>query len=191
MPMRGHSGVQGGAEMGAYATALPGGLPITPENAAALEAQYGFPIRSERGLSAAEMVEAGGRGELDVLWYSSGGNFLDVLPDPRRSREALERVPLRVHQDIVLSQPDARRPGEDGAAAPGADALRAAPAAAPRRPRNAASLFSPRHPRAAGWARPVASGRSSSTSPGAWIPQRGHLVDFRDAHARSARRSPA
>ncbi len=28
MPIRGHSGVQGGAEMGAYATALPGGLPI-------------------------------------------------------------------------------------------------------------------------------------------------------------------
>ena len=29
MPIRGHSGVQGGAEMGAYATGLPGGLPIT------------------------------------------------------------------------------------------------------------------------------------------------------------------
>src|SRR5690606_14627623 len=28
MPIRGHSGVQGGAEMGAYATALPGGLPV-------------------------------------------------------------------------------------------------------------------------------------------------------------------
>jgi molybdopterin-dependent oxidoreductase alpha subunit len=29
MPIRGHSGVQGGAEMGAYATVLPGGLPLT------------------------------------------------------------------------------------------------------------------------------------------------------------------
>ena len=29
MPIRGHSGVQGGAEMGAYATALPGGGPVT------------------------------------------------------------------------------------------------------------------------------------------------------------------
>ena len=28
MPIRGHSGVQGGAEMGAYATALPGGVPV-------------------------------------------------------------------------------------------------------------------------------------------------------------------
>jgi molybdopterin-dependent oxidoreductase alpha subunit len=112
MPMRGHSGVQGGAEMGAYATVFPGGLPITPENAAALEAQYGFPIRSERGLSAAEMIEAGGRGELDVL-YSSGGNFLDVLPDPAEVHAALERVPLRVHQDIVVTTQMLVDPGEE------------------------------------------------------------------------------
>ena len=49
MPIRGHSGVQGGAEMGAYATVFPGGVPITPESAAALEAQYGFPLRTSRG----------------------------------------------------------------------------------------------------------------------------------------------
>ncbi len=102
MPMRGHSGVQGGAEMGAYTTVLPGAVPITPASAAALSAQYGFEIRGERGLSAAEMVEAGGRGEIDVL-YSSGGNFLDVLPDPAEVARDLERVPLRVHQDIVVS----------------------------------------------------------------------------------------
>ena len=30
MPIRGHSGVQGGAEMGAYATAFPGGVPVEP-----------------------------------------------------------------------------------------------------------------------------------------------------------------
>ena len=28
MPIRGHSGVQGGAEMGCYATAFPGGVPV-------------------------------------------------------------------------------------------------------------------------------------------------------------------
>ena len=33
MPIRGHSGVQGGAEMGAYSTALPGGLEVNEENA--------------------------------------------------------------------------------------------------------------------------------------------------------------
>jgi molybdopterin-dependent oxidoreductase alpha subunit len=102
MPVRGHSGVQGGAEMGAYATVFPGGVPITPESARELERAYGFPIRSERGLSAAEMVEAAGRGAIDVL-YSSGGNFLETLPDPDAVRSALERVPLRVHQDVVVS----------------------------------------------------------------------------------------
>jgi molybdopterin-dependent oxidoreductase alpha subunit len=102
MPIRGHSGVQGGAEMGAYANALPGGMPVTAATANALGDLYGFLVSSARGLSAAEMVEAAGRGEMDVLW-SSGGNFLETLPDPDAVRSALARVPLRVHQDIVLS----------------------------------------------------------------------------------------
>jgi len=102
MPLRGHSGVQGGAEMGAYATALPGGLDPNEENAARLAEQWGFPVPAHAGLTAAEMPEAAERGELDVLWMS-GGNFLDVLPDPKRVEAALEKVPLRVHQDIVVS----------------------------------------------------------------------------------------
>jgi molybdopterin-dependent oxidoreductase alpha subunit len=102
MPIRGHSGVQGGAEMGAYATALPGGLAIAPETARALGERYGFDIPARPGLNAAEMVEAAGRGEIDVLW-SSGGNFLETLPDPDSVRAALARTPLRVHQDIVVS----------------------------------------------------------------------------------------
>ena len=102
MPIRGHSGVQGGAEMGAYATAFPGGVPITPESAAALAETYGFPVSARPGLTAEEMVEAGSRGEIDVL-YSSGGNFLEVLPDPEFVDGALARIPLRVHQDIVVS----------------------------------------------------------------------------------------
>jgi len=102
MPIRGHSSVQGGAEMGAYATALPGGKPLTPENAAALSAEYGFPVPDWRGLSAVEMIDSAGRGELDVL-YSLGGNFLRTLPEPERVRAALGRVPLRVHQDIMVN----------------------------------------------------------------------------------------
>ncbi len=102
MPIRGHSGVQGGAEMGAYATVFPGGLSITPDHAHELETQWGFPVPAHAGLDAAAMVEGARRGEIDVLW-SSGGNFLDVLPGPDLTRRALERVPLRVHQDIVLT----------------------------------------------------------------------------------------
>jgi molybdopterin-dependent oxidoreductase alpha subunit len=110
MPIRGHSGVQGGAEMGAYATAFPGGETIAPESARALSQRYGFAVPADRGLSAAEMIEAAGRGEMDVL-YSSGGNFLETLPDPAFVRRALASVPLRVHQDIVVS-PQMLVPGE-------------------------------------------------------------------------------
>ena len=102
MPIRGHSGVQGGAEMGAYATALPGGLPVDPAHAAALGEVWGFPVPDRPGLTAPEMVDAAGSGALDVLWMS-GGNFLDVLPDPPAVEAALGRVPLRVHQDVVVT----------------------------------------------------------------------------------------
>jgi molybdopterin-dependent oxidoreductase alpha subunit len=102
MPIRGHSGVQGGAEMGAYSTAFPGGLAVDEANAARLGEQWGFAVPSKPGLTAPEMIEAAARGELDVL-YASGGNFLDVLPDPKLVERALAAVPLRVHQDIVLS----------------------------------------------------------------------------------------
>jgi molybdopterin-dependent oxidoreductase alpha subunit len=102
MPIRGHSGVQGGAEMGCYSTALPGGKEPTAENVAALAEQWEFDIPTAPGLKAPEMLEAGGRGELEVLW-SVGGNFLEVLPDPARVERALGAIGLRVHQDIVLS----------------------------------------------------------------------------------------
>ena len=111
MPIRGHSGVQGGAEMGAYATSLPGGLDVTADHAAALGEQWGFDVPSEPGLTAPEMVDAAADGRLDVLWMS-GGNFLDVMPDPARVTAALERVPLRVHQDIVVSS-QMLVPGDD------------------------------------------------------------------------------
>jgi molybdopterin-dependent oxidoreductase alpha subunit len=103
MPIRGHSGVQGGAEMGAYATSLPGGVPVDERHAAALAEAWGFPVPGRPGLTAPEMVEAAARGDLDVLWMS-GGNFLDVLPDPPWVEAALARVPLRVHQDVVVTR---------------------------------------------------------------------------------------
>lgn len=102
MPIRGHSSVQGGAEMGAYSTALPGGKAVTPENCAALAEQYGFPIPEWRGLTAVEMVESCARGELDVF-YCIGGNFLRTLPEPKYVSQAMSRVPLRIHQDIILT----------------------------------------------------------------------------------------
>jgi molybdopterin-dependent oxidoreductase alpha subunit len=111
MPIRGHSGVQGGAEMGCYATAFPGGVAIDEESAAALSRQWRFPVPSEPGLTASEMVETARAGALDVLW-SSGGNFLDVLPAPDITRRALASTPLRVHQDILVTQQMLVEPGD-------------------------------------------------------------------------------
>jgi predicted molibdopterin-dependent oxidoreductase YjgC len=111
MPIRGHSGVQGGAEMGCYSTVFPGGVSISESSAHALAEQWGFPVPSTRGLDASEMVDAAGAGDLDVLW-SSGGNFLDVLPAPDVTRAALARTALRVHQDICVSHQMLVDPGE-------------------------------------------------------------------------------
>jgi molybdopterin-dependent oxidoreductase alpha subunit len=102
MPIRGHSGVQGGAEMGAYSTALPGGVPIDAGQRARFAELWGFKVPAEPGLTAPEMIDAAAAGRLDVL-FSAGGNFLEVMPDPGAVRAALARVPLRVHMDLVPS----------------------------------------------------------------------------------------
>lgn len=102
MPIRGHSSVQGGAEMGAYSTVFPGGKPINAQNAVILSKEYGFEIPDWQGMTSPEMVDACANGDLDVL-YSIGGNFLRTLPDPNYVTRALANVPMRVHQDIILN----------------------------------------------------------------------------------------
>src|SRR5581483_1944446 len=59
-------------------------------------------VPSQPGLHAVDMIDAAHQGLLDVLW-SVGGNFLETLPEPEYVRQALQRVPLRVHQDIFLT----------------------------------------------------------------------------------------
>ncbi len=102
MPIRGHSGVQGGGEMGCTATTFPGGRPINTESARWLSEQWGFTVPDWKGLSCGEMLDAAAAGELDVF-YAVGGNFLDTMPNPDYIRTALGRPRLRVHQDIVLT----------------------------------------------------------------------------------------
>jgi len=103
MPIRGHSGVQGGAEMGAYSTSFPGGRAIDAGTAAEMSEIYGFEVPSSPGLTAPAMVEAAAAGDLDLL-YCVGGNFVHTLPQPDHVAAALATVPMRVHQDIVLSE---------------------------------------------------------------------------------------
>ena len=104
MPIRGHSGVQGGAEMGGMPGAYVMGYPVNEENARGFAApeRWGFQPPAWKGLSASQMILAAERGEIDVLWQS-GGNFVETLPEPDRVRRAVASIGLRIHQDIVLS----------------------------------------------------------------------------------------
>jgi molybdopterin-dependent oxidoreductase alpha subunit len=103
MPIRGHSGVQGGAEMGAYSTALPGGLAIDAANVEHFSKLWNFAVPAWVGQTTVDYLEAAHRGELDAL-YCIGGNFLETMPEPERIARALSRIGLRVHSDIVLTK---------------------------------------------------------------------------------------
>lgn len=114
MPIRGHSGVQGGAEVGCVPNHFPGYVPVDAEGAQRMAAHWGFAPPTWPGLTAGEMVEAAHEGALDLLWCV-GGNFVETLPDPDWVREALGRVPLRVHQDVVVSPTTLAEPAPGGA----------------------------------------------------------------------------
>ncbi|MDQ1912334.1 FdhF/YdeP family oxidoreductase [Paenibacillus sp. GD4] len=106
MPIRGHSGVQGSGEMGADPFSLPGG-DDTEENRRRIEALWGFQLPGWQGdivgvsLENALLPEEHER-KLKVF-YTSGGNFLETMPDPAFVRRCLEATELRVHQDIILN----------------------------------------------------------------------------------------
>ena len=95
VPIRGHSGVQGGAEVGCVPK-------VDADDRRAMARVWGFPGAGAHGWTAAEMVDASAAGDVDLFWIV-GGNFLETLPDADRSRRALQRPRLRIHQDIVLS----------------------------------------------------------------------------------------
>ena len=95
MPIRGHSGVQGGAEVGCVPA-------LDEKQRKRFEEEWGFRVPDFPGLTAAEMVSAAHKKDLDVFWVV-GGNFLETLPDPYAVRQALQNVETRIHQDVVLT----------------------------------------------------------------------------------------
>lgn len=95
MPIRGHSGVQGGAEVGC----APNPDRKTLDRWADV---WGFSPPRFPGMATVEQVEAAAAGKIEVFWIV-GGNFLETLPDAARSRAALQKPALRIHHDIVLS----------------------------------------------------------------------------------------
>ncbi|MCK0470434.1 FdhF/YdeP family oxidoreductase [Halalkalibacter sp. APA_J-10(15)] len=106
MPIRGHSGVQGSGEMGADPFVLPGG-DFDPRNKERMEKLWGFPIMDWQGDTVGQSLENTHLREEHErklkLFYTSGGNFLETMPDPDFMQQSLEKIELRVHQDIILN----------------------------------------------------------------------------------------
>lgn len=104
VPIRGHSGVQGGAEVGC--------APVS--DVATLdrwEQVWGFEVPKAKGYAATEMLTASAEGAIDTFWIV-GGNFLETLPQPDVIERALQRPRLRIHQDIVLTSAMLVDPGD-------------------------------------------------------------------------------
>src|SRR3990167_9369205 len=102
MPIRGHSGVQGGGECGSEPDRFPGSFQVNEENARRFSNLWRHPLTSTPGLRVPEMIEAAHKGEMELL-YSIGGNLLETMPDRRFVASALAQVEVRIHQDIVLN----------------------------------------------------------------------------------------
>lgn len=103
VPIRGHSGVQGAAEVGSVPSDYVMGLPVNDKNADQLADLWQVEsVPHWKGMSAAAMLESAHTGSVDAF-YIVGGNFIETMPDPIFIREALESVPLRIHQDLFLN----------------------------------------------------------------------------------------
>jgi molybdopterin-dependent oxidoreductase alpha subunit len=111
MPIRGHSGVQGGGECGVSPTSLPGNRALSEETAREMSAFWGgHAVPTWKGKTTGPMVEACHDGEIDFL-YNVGGNLLATMPEPAYVVEAMRRVRFRIHQDIVVNTSALLEPG--------------------------------------------------------------------------------
>jgi molybdopterin-dependent oxidoreductase alpha subunit len=118
MPIRGQSGVQGGAECGSDPDSFPGGFDVNAVNARRFSNLWFHPVPSEPGLKITNMVQAAYQGGIKFL-YSIGGNLIESMPDRNFVTEAINRVPLRVHQDIFLNSSMLLDPAEAVVLLPG------------------------------------------------------------------------
>lgn len=106
MPLRGHSSVQGSGEMGADPFSLPGG-DYNDENRPRIEDLWDFKLPEWPGDTVGVTIENAMLPEDNErklkLYYMSGGNFLETMPDPDFVKDALQNLDIRVHQDIILN----------------------------------------------------------------------------------------
>ncbi|NJP38556.1 FdhF/YdeP family oxidoreductase [Alkalicoccus luteus] len=106
MPFRGHSSVQGSGEMGADPFVLPGG-DYKGDNIPRIEKLWNFKLPEWQGdivgVSLENIMLPEDHERKIKMYYMSGGNFLETMPDPDFIEEALANLEIRVHQDIILN----------------------------------------------------------------------------------------
>jgi molybdopterin-dependent oxidoreductase alpha subunit len=102
LPIRGHSGVQGGGECGVSPGKYPGGFLVNEENAKRFTELWGHEVPFSKGLSTGPMLQEAHAKNLDFL-YNLGGNLVLTMPRPSWVKEAFERIALRIHQDININ----------------------------------------------------------------------------------------
>ncbi|MCH1623990.1 FdhF/YdeP family oxidoreductase [Fredinandcohnia quinoae] len=106
MPFRGHSSVQGSGEMGADPFVLPGGG-FDEKTIERIEKVWKFEVPKWQGdicgISLENIVLPEDHERKIKLYYMSGGNFLETMPDPHFIKKALSELEIRVHQDIILN----------------------------------------------------------------------------------------
>jgi molybdopterin-dependent oxidoreductase alpha subunit len=84
LPIRGHSNVQGIGSVGVAPE-------LQPKVKAVLERLYQKALPDTPGLDTYHMIEAGGRGEIDVL-FALGGNLWGSNPDSVRTSASMGRI---------------------------------------------------------------------------------------------------
>jgi len=106
MPIRGHSGVQGSGEMGADPFVLPGS-DMDKLNRERVEQTWNFKIPEWQGdivgVSLENAILPENHERKLKMYYMSGGNFLETMPNPEFIQTCLEAIDVRVHQDIILN----------------------------------------------------------------------------------------
>jgi predicted molibdopterin-dependent oxidoreductase YjgC len=103
-PLRGQNNVQGGGDMGALPTKLPGFQDVeNPEMRAPFEARWGRKIPPKNGWNLTEMFEAMERKALTAL-YVIGENPAQSEADSGHSLALLEGLEHLVVQDIVMTR---------------------------------------------------------------------------------------
>src|SRR5258708_13499049 len=80
------------------------GVPVNDVNAQSLAQPegWGFAPPTWKGLTAAHMILAAERGEIDTLWQT-GGNFVGTLPETQRVIQAGGKIKLPIHPEICVN----------------------------------------------------------------------------------------